>query len=173
MAPKVARTPSPCETGEGISTMYDLLNGLHHLGQTSQVPIVVENNMPKEKSVSTVSSERHTASILCFRTSMALIDSTCGYKTIFSCIDIHKPRLPYSFCFLDHFIIIVVCFGINYHDLGGFRINVKDFGRTCGRRLCYGSKDHRANSYTTLTFNEMKMISLIHFSLHFCLETQL
>ncbi|RXH81217.1 hypothetical protein DVH24_005131 [Malus domestica] len=69
MAPKVARTQSPRETGEGISTMRCLLNGLHlhraglhtelffeegrahSLGPvwTSPIPFDVENNMPKEK----------------------------------------------------------------------------------------------------------------------------
>ncbi|KAM2424360.1 hypothetical protein ACFX1W_021948 [Malus domestica] len=67
MAPKVARIQSSCETGEGITTMRRLLNdlhrhqvglhielffeegGVHSLGPawTSQVSIVVENNMPK------------------------------------------------------------------------------------------------------------------------------
>ncbi|CAN6573079.1 hypothetical protein C1H46_024665 [Malus baccata] len=69
-------------------------------------------------------------------TLIAPVDSTYGYKAIFSCTDI------YSFCFLDHFIIMGVYFEINYHDLVGFRINVKDFGKSCGKRLCYGGKDH-------------------------------
>ncbi|RXI07918.1 hypothetical protein DVH24_014484 [Malus domestica] len=30
MAPKAARTQSPCETGEGISTMRRLFNGFHY-----------------------------------------------------------------------------------------------------------------------------------------------
>ncbi|KAB2631229.1 DNA-directed RNA polymerases II, IV and V subunit 3-like [Pyrus ussuriensis x Pyrus communis] len=130
MAPKVARTQSPCKTGEGISTMHHLLNGLHR----------------PRASLCTISS-------FCFRTSMALrssqatliapVDSTCGYKAILSCIDIHKFGLPHSFYFLDHFIIISVYFGIDYHDLISFRINVKGFGRTCGRKLCYEDKDHK------------------------------
>ncbi|CAN6701160.1 unnamed protein product [Malus baccata var. baccata] len=88
-----------------------------------------------------------TVSSFCFKTSMALrsnqaaliapVDFTCGYKAIFSCTDIHKPRLPHSLCFLDHNIIRGVCFGINYHDLVGFRINVKDFGKTCRKKLLY------------------------------------
>ncbi|RXI00634.1 hypothetical protein DVH24_000868 [Malus domestica] len=177
MAPKAARTQSPCETDEGISTMHRLLNGLHRpraglytelffeegrvhsLGPawTYRVPIAVERNMPKEKSIPTLSSERRTASSFCFRTSMTLrssraalivhVDSTCGYKAIFSCTDIHKPGLPHSFYFLDHFIIVGVCFRINYHDLVGFRIIVKDFGKTCGKKLCNGGKDHRAYGY--------------------------
>ncbi|RXH78645.1 hypothetical protein DVH24_002163 [Malus domestica] len=136
MAPKAIRIQSPCETGEGISTMGHLLNSLHRpraglhtelffeerivhsLGPvwTSQVSIAVENNMPKEKWFPTISSDRRTASNFCFRTFMALmsnkaalivpVDSTCGYKAIFSCTDIHKPRLPHSFSFLDHFIIM-------------------------------------------------------------------
>ncbi|RXH76037.1 hypothetical protein DVH24_042824 [Malus domestica] len=121
---------------------------MHSLGPgwTSQVPIAVENNMPKEKWFPTISSKKRTASSFCFRTSITLrsnqaaliapVDSTYGYKAIFSCIGIHKPRLHHSFCFLDHFIIIGVCFGINYD-------NVEDFGRTCGRRLFYGGKDYK------------------------------
>ncbi|KAB2619941.1 DNA-directed RNA polymerases II, IV and V subunit 3-like [Pyrus ussuriensis x Pyrus communis] len=142
MAPKVARMQSPCETGEGISTMRRLLNSLH---------------CPRAglhtKLIPTISSKKCTVSSFRFRTSMALrssraaliapVNSTCGYKAIFSCTDIHKPRLPHSFCFLDHFIIIGVYFRINYHNLVGFRINVKDFGKTYGRRFCYGGKDHR------------------------------
>ncbi|CAN6695460.1 unnamed protein product [Malus baccata var. baccata] len=115
MAPKVAQTQSPCKTGEGITTMYRLFNDLHRhrAGLSSRAAIIVP------------------------------VDSTCEYKVIFPCTNIHKPRLPYSFCFLDHFIILGVCFGINYHNLVGFRINVKDFGRTCGRRLCYEGKDYK------------------------------
>ena len=73
--------------------------------------------MPKEKLISTVSTERRTAYSLCFRTFIALkisrvvliapIDST---RT-----DIYTPRLPHNFCSLDHFIIIGVCVGISYH----------------------------------------------------------
>ncbi|CAN6716240.1 unnamed protein product [Malus baccata var. baccata] len=138
MAPKVARIQSPYETEEGISTMRHLLNGFHcpraslhtelffneggmkSLGPawTSQVPIAVESNMP-EKSVPTIFSERSSRAAL-----IILIDSTYGYKAIFSCTNIHKIGLPRSFCFLDLVIIIGVCFKINYHNLIGFRINV-------------------------------------------------
>ncbi|KAB2599740.1 DNA-directed RNA polymerases II, IV and V subunit 3-like [Pyrus ussuriensis x Pyrus communis] len=59
--------------------------------------------------------------VLRFRTFMALKNAIRGV--------IHKPKLPNSFCFLDHFIIIGVYFGINYHD------NVKHLGMTRGRRL--------------------------------------
>ncbi|KAB2600540.1 hypothetical protein D8674_040516 [Pyrus ussuriensis x Pyrus communis] len=68
MAPKIAQTQSSCETSEGITTIRRLLNGLHRpraglqtslffeeagvhslgLLWTFQVPIAVENNMPKE-----------------------------------------------------------------------------------------------------------------------------
>ncbi|RXH94236.1 hypothetical protein DVH24_023920 [Malus domestica] len=100
--------------------------------------------MPKEKSIFIISSERCTASSFYFKTSIALrssravliapIDSFCEYKAIFPCTGIHKPRLPHSFCFLDYFIIVGVCFGINYHN------NVEDFGRTCGRMLFYKAR---------------------------------
>ncbi|KAB2600706.1 DNA-directed RNA polymerases II, IV and V subunit 3-like [Pyrus ussuriensis x Pyrus communis] len=160
MAPKVARIQSHCETGEGISTMRRLLNGLHRprvglhtelffeegevhsLGPAwiSQISVAIENNMPKEKSASIVFSETFSSSRAAL---IALVDSTYRYQAIFSCTDIHKLGLPHSFCFLDHFIIIGVCFGINYHDFVGFRINIKDFGKTCGKRPCYGGNDHR------------------------------
>ena len=113
---------------------------VHSLGPawTSQVPLAVENIMPKEKVISTISTERRTASSFCFRISMALriswagliapVYSTYGYKAILSCPNIRKPRLSHSFCFLDHFITIGVCFGINYSDFVG-----QNFGRTYGK----------------------------------------
>ncbi|TQD78547.1 hypothetical protein C1H46_035908 [Malus baccata] len=64
---------------------------------------------------------------------IALVDLTCGYKANLSYTNIHKPRLPHSLCSLDPFIIIGVCFGINYHD------NAKDFRMTCGFRLLIDS----------------------------------
>ncbi|TQD77357.1 hypothetical protein C1H46_037113 [Malus baccata] len=83
--------------------------------------------MPKEKSVLIKSSKRRTTPCFNFKTSMALRSNQSALITLVDsiCVDIHKPRLPHSFCFLDHFIIIGVCFGINYHDF---------IGRALGRR---------------------------------------
>ncbi|KAB2609564.1 DNA-directed RNA polymerases II, IV and V subunit 3-like [Pyrus ussuriensis x Pyrus communis] len=111
--------------------MHHLLNGLHRSrvglytrlsfkeGQmhplepawTSQVPIIVEDNMPNKKPVLIISSEKRTTPRFRFRTSITLRNLACD--------DIHKPRLLHSFCFLGPFIIIGVCFRINYHDLIG------------------------------------------------------
>ncbi|KAB2610949.1 DNA-directed RNA polymerases II, IV and V subunit 3-like [Pyrus ussuriensis x Pyrus communis] len=136
MAPKVVRIQCLCETGKGISIMCRLLNSLHRPQAGLHTELFFEDGK-----------------IFCFSTSMALrssratlialADSTCGYKAIFSCTDIHESRLPHNFCFHDHFIIIGVCLGINYHDLVGFRINIKDFGKTCEKRLYDGGKDYR------------------------------
>ncbi|RXH85431.1 hypothetical protein DVH24_002529 [Malus domestica] len=135
--------------------MRHLFNGLHHPQAGLHTELLFEEKRvhslgPVRTSqllASATSLERCTASNFCFRTSMVLgssrtalivpIDSSYEYKAIFPCIGIHKPRHPHSFFFFNHFIIISVCFGINYHD------NVKDFGRTCGRRLYYGGKDYK------------------------------
>ncbi|RXH92967.1 hypothetical protein DVH24_011991 [Malus domestica] len=139
MAPKVTRTLSPCKSGEGLSTMCPMSSTILDMAQVFGLrPSGRVVDVTYDWSLaSIVSSEKRTASNFCFRTSIALrssraalivpVDSTYEYKVIFLYTDIHKPRLPQSFCFLDHFIIIGVCFGINYHDLVGFRINVKDF----------------------------------------------
>ncbi|RXH88443.1 hypothetical protein DVH24_000042 [Malus domestica] len=86
---------------------------VHSLGPawTSQVPIAVETNMPKEKW---------------FTLNPFLAKSGISLSKWLN----HRRGFPLSFCFLDHFIIICVCFRINYHDLVSFRINVKDFGKT-------------------------------------------
>ncbi|KAB2602672.1 DNA-directed RNA polymerases II, IV and V subunit 3-like [Pyrus ussuriensis x Pyrus communis] len=144
MAPKVARTQSPCETGEGISAIRRLLNNLHCLWAGLHTELFFEEGgvhflgLAWTSQVPTSMSLRSSQAAL-----IILVDSTYEYKAIFLWTDIHKPRLPHSFCFLNHFIIICVCFGINYHDFVGFRINVKDFGRTYVRKLCYGGKDYR------------------------------
>ncbi|KAB2617564.1 DNA-directed RNA polymerases II, IV and V subunit 3-like [Pyrus ussuriensis x Pyrus communis] len=151
MAPKVARTQSPCEIGEGISTMRRLLNGLHRPRAGLHTELfnlcLTTALLFWNSGTNTFGFRMRPITFMALRSNqVALIisvDSTCKYKAIFPYIDIHKPRLPHSFCFLDHFIIIVACFRINYHDHVGFRINVKDFGRTYGRRLCYRGKDYR------------------------------
>ncbi|KAB2632992.1 DNA-directed RNA polymerases II, IV and V subunit 3-like [Pyrus ussuriensis x Pyrus communis] len=115
MTPKVARIQSYRETGEGISTMHHLLNGLHHPWVGLHTSLLFEKG--------------GVHSLGPTWTSIAL------KSIIFPCTDIHKPRLLHSLCLLDHFIIIGVCFGINYH--------VTNFGRTYGGMCCYGGNDYR------------------------------
>ncbi|KAB2599603.1 DNA-directed RNA polymerases II, IV and V subunit 3-like [Pyrus ussuriensis x Pyrus communis] len=94
--------------------------GMHPLepAWTFQVSIAIGDIMPKEKSVLIKSSERRIIPYFHFRTSMALRRNRAALITLVDSIrvDIHKPRLPHIFCFLDHFIIIGVCFRINYDD---------------------------------------------------------
>ncbi|RXI01085.1 hypothetical protein DVH24_001319 [Malus domestica] len=104
----------------GLYTRFSFKEGgMHPLepAWTFQVSIVVGDSMAKEKSVLIISSERRITPCFRFRTSMAL--RTLIAPVDFIHVDIHKPRLPHSFCFLNHFIIIGVCFGINYHDFIG------------------------------------------------------
>ncbi|KAB2627099.1 DNA-directed RNA polymerases II, IV and V subunit 3-like [Pyrus ussuriensis x Pyrus communis] len=97
--------------------------GVHPLepAWTSQVSIVVGDSITKEKLFLIISLKRRITPCIRFRTCMALRSNRATLITLVDSIyaDIHKPRLPYSFYFLDHFIIIGVCFGTNYHDFIG------------------------------------------------------
>ncbi|KAB2615161.1 DNA-directed RNA polymerases II, IV and V subunit 3-like [Pyrus ussuriensis x Pyrus communis] len=147
MTPTVAWIQSPYEIGKGIFIMGRFLNGLRHPRTGLHTKLFLKEGgvhsfgsaWTSQSLASLSSSEKCTTSNFSFRTSMALLGSraaliipvypTCGCKANLPHINIHKPKLPHSFCFLDQFIIIGVCFRINYHD------NVKDLGRTRGRRL--------------------------------------
>ncbi|TQD95485.1 hypothetical protein C1H46_018897 [Malus baccata] len=85
--------------------------------------------MPKEESTLTILSERRITSRYHIRTSMALRSNQVTLIALedSTCTDIHKPRLAHNSCFPDHFIIIGVCFRINYRDSIG-QTNWLSFG---------------------------------------------
>ncbi|CAN6720639.1 unnamed protein product [Malus baccata var. baccata] len=141
--PRTLKTLKTSLTGEGITTVRSLLNALHHPRAVLHTELFFEEGGVHFLGPAWTSQVLKWFTPNPFRAKSGISSSKWLNHSIFPCIDIDKHRLLHNFCFLDHFIIIGVCFGINYHNLVGFRINVKDLGKTCGRRFCYEGKDYR------------------------------